>query len=77
MKYVGSARCDESTLYVVTRIFAPFLTPSDIIIVDAFLLLALPRVVAGILFAKNTVLFRWHAIDAARIYVVGVVVRNV
>ena len=44
MKYVGSARCDESTLYVVTRIVAPPLAPpSDIIIVDpAFLLLVAP-----------------------------------
>jgi hypothetical protein len=82
VKYVGSARCDESTLYVVTRTEAP--PPPEVIIVAIVLvrvvLIADPlvplllRVVAGIFFSDKREEVREDdrdirdAIDAARIY---------
>jgi hypothetical protein len=59
VKYVGSARCDESTLYVVTRTEAP---PPEVIVanvLDRVVLIADPlalllRVVAGIFFSDKS-----------------------
>jgi hypothetical protein len=81
VKYVGSARCDESTLYVVTRTEAP--PPPEVIVAIVLVrvvLIADPlvplllRVVAGIFFSDKREEVREDdrdirdAIDAARIY---------